>query len=85
MNHTIEIYSTPTCHFCELAKEFLKDNGFPYTEYNVATDAAKRRELIDKTNQLGVPVIVIDGNYTVGFHEPTLRSMLGMNSSAQAA
>jgi glutaredoxin len=78
MNHTIEIYSTPNCHFCILAKEFFTKEELAYTEYDVARDVSKRREMIDKTNQMGVPVIVIDGNTTVGFHEPTIRTMLGM-------
>ena len=75
---TIEIYSTPTCHFCNLAKDFFKENNLEYVEYNVAENTEKRREMIDKTNQLGVPVIVVDGQTTVGFHEPTIRQMLGM-------
>ncbi|MCE9585077.1 thioredoxin family protein [Candidatus Nomurabacteria bacterium] len=74
----VEIYSTPTCHFCNLAKDFFKANNVSYTEYNVATDLEKRKEMVDKSGQMGVPVIVIDGQITVGFNQPTVAHMLGM-------
>jgi glutaredoxin-like YruB-family protein len=65
----ITIYSTPTCHFCKLAKEYMNAHGIKYTEHNVATDLAKRQEMVDKSGQLGVPVIDIDGKIMVGFEE----------------
>jgi glutaredoxin-like YruB-family protein len=72
------IYSTPTCHFCELAKEFFKEKGVAYTEYNVLSDLAKRQEMVDKSGQLGVPVIVINGKVTVGFDQSKISSLLGI-------
>ncbi len=66
---TITIYSTPTCHFCQLAKEYMKTHGIPFTEYNVATDLEKRKEMVDKSGQLGVPVLDIDGKIVVGFDQ----------------
>jgi glutaredoxin 3 len=74
----IEIYSTPTCHFCHLAKDFFDDNKIEYTEYNVAQDTEKRVEMMQKTGQLGVPVIVIDEDVVVGFNEPHIRQLLGV-------
>ena len=65
----IIIYSTPTCHYCKLAKEYMTANNIPYTEHNVATDLAKRQEMVDKSGQLGVPVIDIGGTILVGFEE----------------
>ncbi len=65
----ITIYSTPTCHFCDLAKTFFKEKGLKYEEFNVATDLAKRREMVEKSGQMGVPVIDIDGQIVVGFDE----------------
>ncbi len=65
----ITIYSTPTCHYCMMAKEYMKAHNIPYTEHNVATDLDKRKEMIDKSGQLGVPVIDIDGKIIVGFEE----------------
>jgi len=72
----IIIYSTPTCVYCNLAKNFFKANGVAYTDFNVATDLDKRKEMIDKTGQMGVPVIDVGGEIVVGFDEPKLRSTL---------
>ena len=74
----ITIYSTPTCVYCKMAKNFFKANGMNYTEYNVATDLTKRKEMIDKTGQMGVPVIDVDGQVVVGFDEAKLGVMLGV-------
>jgi len=75
----VEIYSTPTCMYCNMAKDFLKAKGIAYTEYNVATDLEKRKDMVSLSGQLGVPVIVIDGNVTVGFDEAHVASELGLN------
>ena len=74
----VTIYSTPTCHFCHAAKEFFAANGVKYTEYNVATDLAKRKEMIEKSGQMGVPVITVDKDLIVGFDEPRLRQLLAV-------
>ncbi len=65
----ITIYSTPTCHYCKLAKEYMTTHNIPYTEFNVASDLDKRKEMVDKSGQLGVPVIDIGGKILVGFEE----------------
>ncbi len=74
----VTIYSTPTCHFCQMAKEFFKTHNIQYTEHNVATDLEKRKEMIEKTHQMGVPVIDIDGKIIIGFEERTLAQALGV-------
>ena len=75
---SVTIYSTPTCHFCHMAKEFFTQNHTAYTDYNVATDLEKRREMVEKTGQLGVPVIDVGGQIVVGFDEDTLRGLLNV-------
>ena len=72
----VTIYSTVTCHYCALAKEFFKANKVPYTEYNVGTDLAKRKEMVDKSGQMGVPVIDVAGEIIVGFDEDRLKELL---------
>lgn len=74
----VTIYSTPTCHFCHMAKEYFAEHNIPYTEYNVASDLEKRKEMIDKTRQMGVPVIDIDGQIIIGYEEKTLAKALGV-------
>lgn len=74
----VTIYTTPTCGYCKMAKEFFTANNVAYTEYNVATDLEKRKEMIDKSGQMGVPVIYIGDEMTVGFDKPRLTSLLGL-------
>jgi glutaredoxin len=59
-----------------MAKEFFKENNIQYTEYNVLTDLEKRQEMIDKSGQLGVPVISIDGHIVIGFDQAEISSLL---------
>jgi glutaredoxin 3 len=77
-NKTIKIYSTPTCHYCTLAKDFFKEKGVTYEEFNVGTDLEKRKEMVEKSGQMGVPVIDIDGEITVGFDEEQVTKLLGL-------
>jgi glutaredoxin-like YruB-family protein len=74
----VTIYSTPTCHFCHAAKDFFTANGIAFTDYNVATDLEKRREMITKSGQMGVPVITVGDKYVVGFDESRLRELLAV-------
>ena len=72
----VVIYSTPTCHYCDKAKEFFKENGIQYTEYNVKEDLARRKEMVDKSGQMGVPVILIDDLVVTGFDAFALKTFL---------
>lgn len=74
----VTIYSTPTCHFCHLAKDYFTANGIVYTEYNVATDLEKRKEMVEKSGQMGVPVIIIGDELTVGFNQSKIAKLLGL-------
>jgi glutaredoxin-like YruB-family protein len=78
MDKSVVIYSTPVCHFCHAAKEFFTENNVKYTEYDVAADAEKRQEMIEMTNQMGVPVIRIDDDVVIGFDEDKLKELLGL-------
>ncbi len=73
------IYSTPTCHFCKLTKEFLKEKGIPYEEINVAGDQARAQEMIEKSGQMGVPVIDIEGKIIIGFDKQALKKALNLS------
>lgn len=78
MDKKVTIYSTPTCHFCQLTKDFLTENNVPYTDFNVQTDLEKRQEMIDKSGQMGVPVIFVDDEMIVGFDKEKLSSLVGV-------
>ncbi len=74
----VTIYSTPTCHFCNMAKEYFAQHKIAYTPIDVSTDAEKRKEMVEKSGQLGVPVIVIDNDIVIGFNKPKLAQLLGI-------
>ena len=78
MSHTITIYSTPSCVYCKMAKAYLTDKHIPYTEKDVQFDIAAREEMVRKSEQLGVPVIDIDGTIIVGFDKPRVDELLGL-------
>ncbi len=70
------IYTTPTCHFCHMAKEFFKENNIEYKEIDVSADQEKGQEMIEKSGQMGVPVIEIDEKILIGFNQEELKKVL---------
>jgi glutaredoxin 3 len=72
------VYSTPTCHFCHMAKDFFTSKGVVYEDYNVSTDLEKRKEMMEKSGQMGVPVILIKDQIIVGFNKPKIMELLGI-------
>ncbi len=75
---TVNIYSTPTCHFCQMAKQFFSDNKIEYTNHDVSTDGNARNEMIEKSGQMGVPVTFIGDEMIIGFDEDKFREVLGL-------
>jgi len=73
---TVTIYSTPTCTYCNAAKDFFKENGVEFQVFDVAVDTAKRQEMIEKSGQMGVPVIIINEELVVGFDKARLSELL---------
>jgi glutaredoxin 3 len=74
----VTIYTTPTCVYCRMAKEYFKENDVAYQEKNVALDEKAREEMIEKTGQLGVPVIDVDNKIVIGFDKEALNGLLGL-------
>lgn len=74
----VTIYSTPTCVYCKMAKEFFAKNNIAYEEHDVASDVVARKEMFDKTHQMGVPVILVGDKIIVGFDKETLEEELGL-------
>lgn len=72
----ITIYSTPSCVYCKMAKQYFKQNNLTYTEHNVQEDMQAQQEMIAKSHQLGVPVIDVDGEIFVGFDKRGLAEVL---------
>ncbi len=75
----VTVYSTPTCHFCHMVKDFFKEKGVAFEDFDVSKDLAKRKEMVDKSGQMGVPVIVVDDkDIIVGFNKPEIVKVLGI-------
>lgn len=74
----VTIYTTPTCVYCKMAKEFFKQNNITYEEKDVVTDAQAREFMINKSGQMGVPVIMVSDDIVVGFDRPRLSQLLGI-------
>jgi glutaredoxin 3 len=76
-NKKVEIFSTASCHFCHMAKEFFTEHNVPFTDYNVGVDTVKRTEMLEKSGQMGVPVIIIDDrDVVIGFDKKALSRLL---------
>ncbi|KKT89081.1 MAG: Glutaredoxin-like protein, YruB-family [Parcubacteria group bacterium GW2011_GWC1_45_9] len=64
----VKIYTTPSCVYCRMAKDYFKKAGVEYEELDVARDERAREEMVKKSQQLGVPVIEIGNQVFVGFN-----------------
>jgi len=73
------IYTTPTCLYCAMAKMFLKEHGISFVEKNVAQDRAAANEMIEKSGQMGVPTIDINGEIIVGFDQDAIKKALKLS------
>ena len=78
MDKTIIIYSTPTCHFCHMVKDYLTEKGIAFTDHNVAVDIEKRQEMMQRSGQMGVPVIFIGDDMVIGFNKDKIDVLLGI-------
>jgi glutaredoxin-like YruB-family protein len=81
----VKIYSTPTCPYCKMAKEFLKEKGIEYDDIDVSQDRALAEEMISKSGQMGVPQIEINGKIIVGFDKDALEKELSGEGQKEAA
>jgi glutaredoxin 3 len=78
MDKKITVYGTPTCPYCSRAKQFLKENNIAFEDVDVSKDQARADEMIDKSGQMGVPVLDIGGEIIVGFDQASIRKALGI-------
>lgn len=74
----VTIYTTPYCVYCRMSKEFFKKHDIAYEEKDVASDLEARERMIQKSGQMGVPVIEVDGKIIIGFDQPRLKEALGI-------
>jgi glutaredoxin-like YruB-family protein len=76
---TVTIYTTPTCAFCHMAKEYFKDKGIEYTEKDLTTDAEALQFVVEEVGQAVTPIITINDTFIVGFDRPKIEDALEDN------
>ncbi len=72
------VYSTPTCPWCHKAKEFLKENNIEFEVKDTSNDAVARNDMVEKSGQMGVPVLDVDGTIIVGFDQEAIKKALNL-------
>lgn len=75
----VTIYTTPTCGYCKMAKAYFQEHNVAYEEKDVAVDEAARNAMIEKSGQMGVPVIEVDDTIVVGFDKSKLAQLLNIS------
>ncbi|HAW87037.1 MAG TPA: NrdH-redoxin [Spirochaetaceae bacterium] len=74
---SVALYSTPSCSYCRLAKDWLAQRNIRFEEYDISRDSRRAEEVVRKSGQMGVPVIDVDGkDLIVGFNKPVLSKLL---------
>jgi len=74
----VKVYSTPICPYCTMAKQFLKEHNIEFEDINVAKDEKAREEMVEKSGQLGVPVIEINNKVIIGFNVEAIKRELNL-------
>lgn len=64
---SVTVYSTPSCPYCTMAKNYLKQKQIPFQEFDVSQDQRRAEEMVRKSRQMGVPVLDVNGKIIVGF------------------
>jgi len=78
MEHTVTVYSTPTCSWCQAAKDHLSAHDVAFEDVDVSVNMDRAREMVERSGQYGVPVLDIDGEIVVGFDRARINTLLGI-------
>jgi glutaredoxin 3 len=78
MGKKIKVYSTPTCSYCIRLKQFLNENNLVFENIDVSSNPAAAEEVVQRSGQMGVPVLDIDGEIIVGFDKDRIKMVLGL-------
>lgn len=79
--YMIKVYSIPTCPYCVTLKKFLKEKGVEFVDIDVSADSKALDEMVDKSGQMGVPVVNIDGKIVVGFDRDKILELLNIKEN----
>lgn len=76
--HRVTVYSTPSCPYCNMVKQYLDKNGVSYDEVDVAADPQAAQQLVQRTGQQGVPQTEIDGSFVIGYNTQQIDQLLNL-------
>jgi len=76
MTKKIKVYSTPTCPYCKMAKDFFTEKKVEFEDIDVSQDQKAAHEMVEKSGQMGVPVIMIENEIIVGFDKPKIEKLI---------
>ena len=79
---SVKIYTTPTCHTCAMVKDFLKKNEIQYVEVDLMENREAAKEMVEKSGQMGVPMVDINGEIIVGFDKDAMTKALKLQQGA---
>ncbi|MBU1026696.1 MAG: glutathione S-transferase N-terminal domain-containing protein [Candidatus Margulisbacteria bacterium] len=74
----VKVYSTPTCPYCKMVKQFLSENNVQFEDIDVSANQVAAQEMVNKSGQMGVPVLDIGGQIIVGFNKAKIKELLGI-------
>lgn len=75
------IFTTPTCSYCNMAKQYFRRNKIRFRDVDISRDPAAARDVVRRSGQMGVPVIDIGGKIIVGFDKPKINQLLGLSNN----
>ncbi|MCX6758722.1 MAG: NrdH-redoxin [Candidatus Nealsonbacteria bacterium] len=75
----VKIYTTPYCPYCSTLKQYLTDHGIEFTDIDVSQNKEERDDMIERSGQIGVPVVDIDGSIVAGFDKEKIDKLLKIN------
>ncbi|HOV15320.1 MAG TPA: glutaredoxin domain-containing protein [Spirochaetota bacterium] len=76
---SVTVYSTTSCPYCFMVKDYLKAKNVVFNDYDVGRDQNKANEMIRISGQMGVPVLNVNGSIIVGFNKPAIDKALVNN------
>lgn len=74
----VKVFSTPTCPYCHMAKNYLKDNKVSFEDIDVSQDQKQAQAMVEKSGEMGVPQLWIDDEVVIGFNKPVIDQLLGL-------
>lgn len=74
----VKVFSTPTCPYCYMAKNYLKDKKVSFEDIDVSQNQNQARVMVEKSGQMGVPQLWIDDQIVIGFNKPVIDMLLNL-------